>query len=386
MYRFFRYGFYIFLSFVNQIIIKKKNRIFFEDSNCIKDNQYYLCRYIENNLSQKYQVIYFTKKRSNFYHSIQSKVVYSTIKAFYYALTAKVLVFCYGTSKFQCIPQKGQIVLDLTHGMPIKKAGYQFYNYPYPYERCFTNFVVTSAFFSKVMCDAFHFKPSQALITGLPRNDLLFDASKIDTVKTFLNVDKKKIILYMPTFRNSSSLGLSGMGKDFSLLSEANVNDINCALKSNNSLLVVKLHHAQDDMAFMKEKYTNIIFLKNKELYDRNIDLYNLIGASDALITDYSSVYVDYMNLKRPIGFVFDDYLEYKEKRGFAFDNVERYMPGAKIYNEKDFIDFIENVFHKDTEMLSQYRSVNDELNVYKDENNCLRLVQWLEKKMGSIK
>ena len=53
----------------------------------------------------------------------------------------------------------------------------------------------------------------------------------------------------------------------------------------------------------------------------KQIKLYELIGISDGLLSDYSSVAVDYLLLDRPLGYVLADYNIYKEKRGFVFED-----------------------------------------------------------------
>ena len=72
--------------------------------------------------------------------------------------------------------------------------------------------------------------------------------------------------------------------------------------------------------------------------------IYHLVGACDALITDYSSVFIDYLLLDRPICFAFDDVEEYKNSREFAFDNFEDYMCGQIIHDVTGLISFLDNI------------------------------------------
>lgn len=68
--------------------------------------------------------------------------------------------------------------------------------------------------------------------------------------------------------------------------------------------------------------------LRKPWLEKKQIKLYELIGISDGLLSDYSSVAVDYLLLDRPLGYVLADYNIYKEKRGFVFEDPLEYMPG----------------------------------------------------------
>ena len=72
-----------------------------------------------------------------------------------------------------------------------------------------------------------------------------------------------------------------------------------------------------------------------------NIQLYSLLGSVDILLTDFSSIYIDYLLLNRPIGFVAADFYEYSNSRGFVFDNPNDYMPGAKISSLKELKTFL---------------------------------------------
>ena len=68
---------------------------------------------------------------------------------------------------------------------------------------------------------------------------------------------------------------------------------------------------------------------------------YEFINCSDALVSDYSSVAIDYLLLDRPLGFTLDDYEAYTESRGWVFDDPLEYMPGEHMYNMQDFENFI---------------------------------------------
>ncbi len=48
------------------------------------------------------------------------------------------------------------------------------------------------------------------------------------------------------------------------------------------------------------------------------LQLYEFIHCADALVSDYSSVAIDYLLLDRPLGFTLDDYKEYTQSRGWV--------------------------------------------------------------------
>lgn len=104
--------------------------------------------------------------------------------------------------------------------------------------------------------------------------------------------------------------------------------------------------------------------------------MYTLLRNADGLITDYSSVYFDYMLLNRPIGFAVEDMEKYKNKRGFIFDNPKEYMPGPEIRNLSDIEEFIENIVSGNDLYKEARESVNDKINYYKDGNCCKRVAE----------
>ena len=111
-----------------------------------------------------------------------------------------------------------------------------------------------------------------------------------------------------------------------------------------NVLLIIKKHPVQKEWGIEEDAFENIRFVNQEMLDQKEIQLYELISASDGLISDYSSVAVDYMLLNRPLAFVLSDMQQYKETRGFVFENPQEYMPGEKIYDLKGLEEFAVHV------------------------------------------
>ena len=88
------------------------------------------------------------------------------------------------------------------------------------------------------------------------------------------------------------------------------------------------------------------------------MQLYSLIGECGVLLTDYSSVYIDYLILNRPIGFIIDDFEEYKNSRGFVFDKPDDWMPGEKIKTFEELEKFILDIKNG----IDKYREVRNAL------------------------
>ena len=177
------------------------------------------------------------------------------------------------------------------------------------------------------------------LETGYPRNDALFtfDQAKVNSILRELDIPRgKKLILYAPTFRDNKHSEVSGYenatGIDFEKLQEQ---------IGDEYLILFRAHYfVAKNMDFTRLKD----FVIDVSDYEDVNDLYII---SDMLITDYSSVFFDYANLKRPIIFYMYDYEDYKANaRDFYLDEKELPGPITKTQDElakaiKDTIMFI---------------------------------------------
>ena len=77
--------------------------------------------------------------------------------------------------------------------------------------------------------------------------------------------------------------------------------------------------------------------------------MYQFLTLTDALISDYSSVAVDYMLLDKPIAYLLEDFEQYKKVRGFVFEDPLEYMPGYHIYSNEELDRFLSDIHnHKD--------------------------------------
>ena len=189
------------------------------------------------------------------------------------------------------------------------------------------------------------------------------------------------VVKWMPTFKHHKANNRNDFNQDIKndvvLLEESRMKKINDYIKMNGVYIIVKLHPAQDIKFIDVFELSNFIFVNNYQLKQIGISSYNLLGMSDALITDFSSVYFDYLLINKPIGFDLSAMSLYESGVGFIFENPLNYMPGDKIYDEKDMLDFIKKIIdNKD----DHFNERNDLLNTnhdYKDGNSTKRLADY---------
>ena len=120
---------------------------------------------------------------------------------------------------------------------------------------------------------------------------------------------------------------------------------------------------------------SKIVSVKLKDLENMDEQLYPLLGSTDALITDYSSVWLDYEILNKPIFFAMDDYEEYKSSRGLLFEDFINISPYPVIKSYKQFITFLEK--YEDIDL--NKRLFIDKYNKYKDNKSCERIIEYLK-------
>ena len=161
-----------------------------------------------------------------------------------------------------------------------------------------------------------------------------------------------------------------------------NLRVLNNLLNELNILLVLKPHPAQDLSVIKTEKLSNFILLTNQDLKNENINLYEFLGQTDALITDYSSVYYDYLLTNKPIAITTDDFDEYKSTFDFAFDNIFDVIKGEYINNFDELKSFINNVANENDIAKHERENIKKILHKFQDENSSSRVYEFLVKNM----
>ena len=147
-------------------------------------------------------------------------------------------------------------------------------------------------------------------------------------------------------------------------------------------LIVLKPHFAQDVGYIKAEEYSNIKIINDDFLKEHQIRSYQMLRLSDALLTDYSSVYYDYLLRDKPIGLVWEDYDEYKQNQGFAMNPDVIYSGGEKIFNVEDFCAFICRIANGEDVLCAERDKIKHLTNVYTDANSSERVAKFILEKI----
>ena len=288
-------------------------------------------------------------------------------------------------------PTKDQVFLQCWHGTPLKRLGCDLENFDnllnsldgmkkrYKMEaEKFSYFISPSKFASEKFTSAWNLKEigkeNIMIEKGYPRNDFLFNYTEkdIENMKRKIlgyyyleyekNIKKKKIILYAPTYRaNQHETGVGYVYKnevDFDKLRE----------KLGDDYIILFRPHYFIANAFDFEKYDGFVY--NVSDID---DINGLYIISDILITDYSSVFFDYANLKRPMIFYMYDLEHYRDESNGFYIDVNKELPGKIVRTDDELIDEIERV-SKEFKYDDKYKKFNDTYN-YLDDGNASKRV-----------
>ena len=358
-------------------MIPKGNIILLGSFPPFRDNAFALYQYILHNrkdIISHYQ-IYWAQENVpqevvNIYVKSGNYIDKNSPKGIWLFLRARYVISTHGFFT-DVYPGRGQLQINLWHG-----NGYKVIP---PRDRVYRGdfSIGTSMLFLPIIAEKFEISPDNVWITGLPRNDNLFhpggELMKLAKGKTY-----KRTILWMPTYRKAlfNHTGVDGNTDVFGLKTflENDLYEFDKWLSEKNIILLIK-PHPMDELSEAKvESTNNIVFFTNQTVEDLHIDLYSLLAETDALISDYSSVVVDYLLTDKPIGIVCADLEEYKSNRGFVLNPVQDYLPGPIIQSRVELKQFIVSI-DEESEIMKQKRLYLKNLfHKYQDDHSSERV------------
>lgn len=294
-------------------------------------------------------------------------VSYKSAEYFKYYAEAKYWVTNWRISNY-IAKKKEQIMIQTWHGTPLKKIGidsaiegnplyaqktlHKLYlkdsgNYDY--------LISPSAFCTRVFTTAFGLdklqKQNILIETGYPRNDYLIDFQPEDAERTKekLKIPKdKKVILYAPTWRDNQRTAGVGHTLDVNMHFSKFMEELN-----DDYVVILRLHYLVANQIDLSGYFGKVFDCSKVD------DVNELYIISDILITDYSSVFFDYANLRRPIIFYMYDLEEYQTQiRDFYIDLNE--LPGPIVEKEEELLNAIYEIEKIEEEYKQKYKQFCD--------------------------
>ncbi|WP_368218025.1 CDP-glycerol glycerophosphotransferase family protein [Blautia obeum] len=278
---------------------------------------------LRNSLSSKYGKQYFIETEN--------------IQGIRQALSAGVWFTSAGLPAYGTGLHKKRLIINLWHGVPLKKIALLDPNlkkaariyFKKIFSENYTCILTTSHELIPLMARSFAVSEDKIKVWGQPRNDGLFQKNDCREILGQLFPDLPeytKTVLYAPTFRDYGQIQLFPF-KDF------DQEQLEAFLEEKNMLLFIRTHVAEQGSAapYLGKR---IRFLGNEQAED----VTGILNIFDCLITDYSSIYIDYLLTDKPMVFLPYDRQQYLDGRGMNFD-YDDVTPGPKPETFNDFLD-----------------------------------------------
>ena len=304
-------------------------------------NSRYLFEYVKENLPEITPL--FVINDSELRNSLSSKygkqyfIETESIQGIRQALSAGVWFTSAGLPAYGIGLHKKRLIINLWHGVPLKKIALLDPNlkkaariyFKKIFSENYTCILTTSHELIPLMARSFAFSEDKIKVWGQPRNDGLFQKNDCREILGQLFPDLPeytKTVLYAPTFRDYGQVQLFPF-KDF------DQKQLEAFLDEKNMLLFIRTHVAEQGSAapYLGKR---IRFLGNEQAED----VTGILNIFDCLITDYSSIYIDYLLTDKPMIFLPYDRQQYLDGRGMNFD-YDDVTPGPKPETFNDFLD-----------------------------------------------
>ena len=336
---------------------RNKNKWLFGTNVGFTDNAKYL--YLYTIEQKEVRAIWITNKPEvlQLMRSLNLEV-YSkwSIRGIWHCLTAGIYIFTSHSNDINYFTVGRAKKIELWHGVGIKAGSsgtegkkredtLKSFLYkllvPHTYEQ-FDLFLSTGPLMNKHFTQMFNLKESIVFDGSYPRCNFLQQSSeyiehhiqKYENQETQQLIAKLKqhqnIYLYMPTWRTD-------LKDDFLTVAGFDFEKLNSVMRETNSLFLLKLHPAVRHQGEYNN-YDSLLFLPPK------MDVYSILPYTSVLITDYSSIYYDYLLMqdKKIVLFPFD-YDQYrKTSNSLAFD-FDSYTPGVRAYSFESLLQIIQN-------------------------------------------
>ncbi len=363
----------------------RKKAIIFESTPNFTDNTYWFFKYLAENtdVPKKYKLVWLLKTHDGFRDKLCGVKIKSITKNptnlkekfdfTYYSLFAKFIVDCNNYVYKKNYQQKR---VFLGHGMPLKIVK----DYDLIKGEVDMNMITTYNFNS-------HFYD----IGDTDENMRNFGYCRTDILAE--NAGKRKnrdktYIVWMPTYRQHFSASELKIENRFPLglpviKSHDNMREINDYLKEKNTILYIRPHPAQDVSVMHIDEMSNIVIADNAFLDSKGMQLYEFLTKTDALITDYSSVYYDYLMIERPIALAIEDLDDFKAKWPMYFDDFKANYKCPYLYTVEDLKKFIKDVAEDNDEYEEKRLKAKNRFYDYTDGKTCERIYKFMVNEYG---
>ena len=277
---------------------------------------------------------------------------------------------------------KNRLIVNLWHGVPLKKIALMDPNlkkaariyFKKIFSENYTWILTTSRELVPVMAKSFQVSEDRLRVWGQPRNDCIFAPPDRKQILEDVYPDLpeyKKVVLYAPTFRDYGNTRLFPF-EDFD---KKVFEDF---LEQEKILLLLRLHIKE---AAAADAYVSSRIRRFGS--EEAGDVTGMLGMFDLLITDYSSIYIDYLLTDKPLMFLPYDRERYLDGRGMNFD-YDEVTPGPKPETMKEFMMEIKEFMNGEDSWKKERDRVNLKFNEVKEpcsSNICNQVLLEIKKR-----
>lgn len=277
---------------------------------------------------------------------------------------------------------KNRLIVNLWHGVPLKKIALMDPNlkkaariyFKKIFSENYTWILTTSRELVPVMAKSFQVSEDRLRVWGQPRNDCIFAPPDRKQILEDVYPDLpeyKKVVLYAPTFRDYGNTRLFPF-EDFD---KKVFEDF---LEQKKILLLLRLHIKE---AAAADAYVSSRIRRFGS--EEAGDVTGMLGMFDLLITDYSSIYIDYLLTDKPLMFLPYDRERYLDGRGMNFD-YDEVTPGPKPETMKEFMMEIKEFMNGEDSWKKERDRVNLKFNEVKEpcsSNICNQVLLEIKKR-----
>ncbi|WP_350342399.1 CDP-glycerol glycerophosphotransferase family protein [Proteinivorax tanatarense] len=374
---------YVFIAPFSLIVPKKNQVVLTSRFGDFEGNLKYLFLYLNDLEHQETEFIFLTDKGKVFDKLNQNNLKvwkYPKISTLFKLLTVKVVIVDGNewASRFKPFFLIKAKKVQIWHGTGLKTIGllkptYQKLSKLHKAVRkesiCYDLVALSSDYQVQTRGKAFNYK--DMLVNGLPRNDIFFnenflkrgltyDGSSIEKYKRYKE-EGYKLVTYTPTWR-----------KHQNDLYQLDLDKLNEFVKKYNIKFILKLHYKHQCNLQTKN-------LENIIEYDKYADIYPLLAITDLLITDYSSIYLDYLLLNKPIVFYPYDSKEYIDGERALLLDYDKTTPGAKVYSQEQLQREIHKTLNEKDQFKEERLKMQRQFFNYADGNSSQRLWHYIK-------
>lgn len=391
---------YFILRSINRLIPKKSHQVLFASLPDFSDNSKALFNYLLCEDISDYNLVWTVddKELATRLNSLGfDACIQKSFKGFVQFFRSKYLIVTHG--QYAGLKSKNQLLIDLWHGTPLKAMAFAS-DLSTKSELLKSEnganardiLIATSTVAKNALASCFYINPRKIRITGQPRNDMLFYPDAKKKLSKLLNIDVeefKTFILFCPTFRKSDVMTpgrVEGKPKTIDIFDfeDYDIQEFMDFLENSNTLFLFKLHQFEERayLSQFGEAYRNkknIRMITTKMLKINLLDIYEILNAMDILVTDYSSIYFDFLLLNRPIIFTPTDLEEYSKTRGFVLEPYDFWAPGPKIVKFADFLKELKKCIENRRYYENERLLIKNIINTYQDNKSCERVLKVME-------